>query len=75
MNALRRARQAAQADIRSSLRRRRRALGLTQAQAAELLGMHRLAYHRIETGVRRISFTELGRICAAFHCRIGDSRW
>jgi transcriptional regulator with XRE-family HTH domain len=65
MNAIRRAQQAAQADIRSALRRRRRALGLTQEQVAELLGMHRLAYHRIETGVRQIKFAELGRICAA----------
>ena len=72
MNALVRARQAAQADIRSALRRRRRALGLTQEQAAQLLGMHRLAYHRIETGVRRIQFAELGEICAAFGCQIGD---
>ena len=72
MNALVRARQAAQADIRSAWRRRRRALGLTQEQAAQLLGMHRLAYHRIETGVRRIQFAELGEICAAFGCQIGD---
>jgi len=72
MNALVRARQAAQADIRSALRRRRRALGLTQEQAAQWLGMHRLAYHRIETGVRRIQFAELGEICAAFGCQIGD---
>jgi hypothetical protein len=42
MNAFRRARQ----DIRSALRRRRRALGLTQEQAGRLLGMHRLTYHR-----------------------------
>jgi len=63
MNALVRARQAAQADIRLALRRRRRALGLTQEQAGRLLGMSRLTYHRIETGARRIQFAELGRIC------------
>jgi len=56
MNALHRSRQAAQADIRSALRRR--ALGLTQAEAAQLLGMQRLTYHRIETGARHISFAE-----------------
>ena len=44
MNALRRAEESAQADIRSDLRRRRRALGLTQAQAAQLLGMSRLSH-------------------------------
>ena len=44
MNALRRAEESAQAYIRSDLRRRRRALGLTQAQAAQLLGMSRLSH-------------------------------
>jgi hypothetical protein len=34
--------------------------------------MHRLTYHRIETGARHISLAELGGICAAFQCRIGD---
>ena len=46
MNALVRARQAAQADIRLALRRRRRALGLTQEQAGRLLGMSRLTYQK-----------------------------
>ena len=52
-----------QACIRSALRRRRRALGLTQQQAAQLLGMSRLTYHRIETGARHIHFAELAAIC------------
>jgi hypothetical protein len=52
------------------LRRRRRALGLTQEQAGGLL--HRLAYHRIVTGARHISLAELGGICAAFQYRVGD---
>ena len=58
----------AQACIRSALRRRRRALGLTQALAAQLLGMSRLSYHRIESGARHIRFTELAAICATFNC-------
>ena len=45
-----------QSCIRSALRRRRRALGLTQNDAANLLGMSRVTYHRIETGSRRIRF-------------------
>ena len=61
-----------QACIRSALRRRRRVLGLTQAAAAVVLGMSRLTYQRIETGRRRIHFTELGAICAAFNCHIGE---
>ena len=62
----------AQACIRSALRRRRRALGLAQEAAASVLGMSRLTYQRIETGRRRIHFTELAAICAAFNCHIGE---
>jgi DNA-binding XRE family transcriptional regulator len=62
----------AQACIRSALRRRRRALGLTQAAAASVLGMSRLSYHRIESGARHIHFAELAAICAAFNCHIGE---
>lgn len=62
----------AQTCIRSALRRRRRALGLTQEDAAGLLGMSRMTYHRIETGARRILLSELATICAAFKCHIGE---
>ena len=61
-----------QACIRSALRRRRHTLGLTQEAAAAILGMSRLTYHRIETGRRHIHFIELGAICAAFNCHIGE---
>lgn len=61
-----------QACIRSALRRRRRTLGLTQQDAAAMLGMSRLSYHRIETGTRRIRFSELATICAAFNCHVGE---
>jgi len=62
----------AQACIRSALRRQRRTLGLTQADAAGVLGMSRMTYHRIETGVRRIRLSELATICAAFKCHIEE---
>jgi DNA-binding XRE family transcriptional regulator len=65
-------RQDLQACIRSALRRRRRTLGLTQAGAAQLLGMSRLSYHRIESGARQIRFTELAAICYNFNCHIGE---
>ena len=58
----------AQACVRSALRRRRRALGLTQQQAAQLLGLSRLAYHRIETGARHIRFADLSAICELYDC-------
>src|SRR5262252_10366240 len=61
-----------QACIRSALRRRRRTLGLTQEDAAGMLGMSRLTYHRIETGTRRIRLSELAAICTAFNCHVGE---
>jgi DNA-binding Xre family transcriptional regulator len=61
-----------QACIRSAMRRRRRTLGLTQEDAAGMLGMSRMTYQRIETGTRRIRFSELAAICAAFNCHVGE---
>ncbi len=61
-----------QGAIRAALRRRRRALGLTQDEAAALLGLKRLTYHRIETGRRRIKASELAAISAVYHCPIGE---
>jgi DNA-binding XRE family transcriptional regulator len=61
-----------QACIRTALRRRRRSLGLTQAEAARLIGVRRLTYHRIETGGRRIRFGELSMLCDAFQCHVGE---
>ncbi len=37
-----------QAEIRASFRARRRRLGLTHEDMADLLGVHRLAYYRYE---------------------------
>jgi transcriptional regulator with XRE-family HTH domain len=62
----------AQACIRSALRRRRRSLGLTQGDAARLLGMERLTYHRIESGGRHIRIAEIAALCAAFRCHVGE---
>src|SRR5258708_5731040 len=61
-----------QTCIRPALRRRRRTLGLTQEDAASVLCMSRMTYHRIETGARRIRFVELAAICAAFNCHVGE---
>jgi transcriptional regulator with XRE-family HTH domain len=61
-----------QGAIRAAIRRRRRLLGLTQQQAAALLGLPRLTYHRIETGRRRIRAGELAAICAAYNCPVGE---
>src|SRR5208337_1358460 len=61
-----------QVCIRSALRRRRRMLGLTQADAARILGMSRLTYHRIETGPRRIHFSELVGVRKGFNFYIGE---
>lgn len=61
-----------QACIRSALRRRRRTLGLTQDQAAQILGMPRLTYHRIESGARRIRFADFSVICEMYNCDIAE---
>jgi DNA-binding Xre family transcriptional regulator len=61
-----------QSCIRAALRRRRRALGLTQEATAQLLGMSRLTYHRIETGARHIHFADLAQICTMFDCAPGE---
>jgi len=61
-----------QSCIRAALRRRRRALGLTQEAAARLIGLSRLSYHRIETGARHIHFAELAAICEMFNCAPGE---
>ena len=55
-----------QAELRQEIRRRRRALGLTQGAVAEKLGVPRLTYHRIETGARNIDFDELTALCTLF---------
>jgi transcriptional regulator with XRE-family HTH domain len=61
-----------QSCIRAALRRRRRALGLTQEATAQLLGMSRLSYHRIETGARHIHFADLAALCEMFNCAPGE---
>ena len=61
-----------QSCIRAALRRRRRALGLTQEAVGRLLGMSRLTYHRIETGARHIHFADLALICEMFDCAPGE---
>jgi transcriptional regulator with XRE-family HTH domain len=61
-----------QAAIRRAMRQRRRTLGLSQHETATLLGMSRLIYHRVETGARRIRFTELVAIGALFNLRAAD---
>jgi DNA-binding XRE family transcriptional regulator len=58
--------------IRAAIRQRRRMLGLTQEQAAALLGLPRLTYYRIETGRRRIHARELAAICTAYDCPVGE---
>lgn len=51
-----------QLEIRIRMKRRRKFLGLTQKDIAELLGVHRLAYVKLELGhlpIRRVMITKL----------------
>jgi DNA-binding Xre family transcriptional regulator len=60
------------ARLAVALRRRRRTLGLTQDDAASLLGMSRVTYHRIESGNRRIRLDELAQFCTVLSCSVSD---
>ncbi len=60
-----------QADERTGvaerLRRARDLAGLSQGQAAKLLGMHRPTISEIEAGRRRVSVDELKRFADLYH--------
>lgn len=61
-----------QAGIRQALRRIRRTLGLSQDDAARIIGMTRISYHRLESGRQRIRLDQIASICSGLRCRIGD---
>jgi transcriptional regulator with XRE-family HTH domain len=56
------------ARIGGRIRALRRALGMTQQEAAELLRVSRLTLTRMELGTRRITLLELGAICEILGC-------
>lgn len=58
--------------IGEKLPQRRRSLGMTQQECAQLLGLPRLAVLRIERGYRRIRLPELERICDVVGCTAED---
>jgi len=58
--------------IGARLRERRRALGMTQAQCAALVGLSRLTLNRLELGYRRLKLSELGAICQTLGCSAED---
>jgi transcriptional regulator with XRE-family HTH domain len=61
-----------QGEIRRAIRRRRRTLGLTQDDAAQLMKMSRVTYHRMERGNRRIRCTEFAMVCELYDCSIDE---
>ena len=50
-----------------NIRQARRNMGITQQQAAELLGITQLHYGRLERGDRRTSLEQLEQIAEVFH--------
>lgn len=48
--------------IGSNIKSARKALHLTQAQVAEMLGISQLHYGRLERGDRNVSFAQLARV-------------
>jgi len=61
-----------QDSLRRAVRRKRRALSLTQAAVAQRLAVSRLIYHRMESGARIIHFNELDTLCKALRCNIEE---
>jgi transcriptional regulator with XRE-family HTH domain len=54
------------------LRRRREAIGVSQEDFAELIGMHRTYYSAIERGLKNVRIETLERICNALRTRIWE---
>ncbi|HZK91672.1 MAG TPA: helix-turn-helix transcriptional regulator [Stellaceae bacterium] len=54
--------------VGNRIRARRRALGMTQQQAADLSRLPRLAFTRIELGIRRMTLPDLAAICDVLGC-------
>ena len=53
--------------IGSNIKSARKALHLTQAQVAEILGISPLHYGRLERGDRNVSFAQLARVADILH--------
>ncbi len=51
---------------------KRKEAGYTQAQVAELLGMHKETVSRLETGAIMPTVQRLVQLSELFQCRIGD---
>ncbi len=62
----------AQAHLRAAVRRRRWALGLSQQHLADLLGMHRVSYQRLESGTRHVMFEEIALLSEVLNFPIED---
>ena len=58
--------------LRRNLRKRRRALGLTQDQVARLVDVPRLSYHRMEAGSRRIRSAEIEELARVLAVDVTD---
>ncbi|MDY0068045.1 MAG: helix-turn-helix transcriptional regulator [Steroidobacteraceae bacterium] len=54
------------------LRRRREAIGVSQEDFAELIGMHRTYYSAIERGLKNVRIETLERICGALGAHIWE---
>lgn len=72
MNTHSSARTEPQRDARKRIRAHRQAIGLTQAEAADILGIGRLVYHRMESGARRLRYKDFCAISKAFGIPLQD---
>jgi DNA-binding XRE family transcriptional regulator len=60
-------------EVETVLKTLREALGLTQQELADLLGVHRITIVRCETGQREITFTigQFQRFCSLINKHLG----
>lgn len=60
------------AKLGQNIRKRRKALGLTQEELSEKLGLGHQALSRIEQGATAPKMDRLPRLAAALHCTVAD---
>jgi len=68
----RRQEESARLRLAASLRARRKALGISQEELADLAGLHRTYVGSIERGERNVSIDNIERLADALHLDVAD---
>ena len=67
-----RSKESARLRFASNLRARRKALGISQEELADLAGLHRTYVGSIERGERNVSIDNIERLADALHLDVTD---